>query len=210
MHKIVPVGHKKQILQPDQAGVCAAGSLCCDNSAFVKDWCEQWRQSECQRAQRRAADVRSYSFSDNSWLCSFVFTVLLVCCQLAKDYLGLCKSNNLIYWCVYSFAIWRGKTQQTLIPPQAQKPMWTFGLELTGALDGDFQLPSAGSFCVNLEVCSLLHPEALWLQTTTLGSAEAGVTRCGQTERVRLARRRVTLWPHFSGDKTNEVWGEWH
>lgn len=117
-----------------------------------------------------------------------------------KDYLGLCKSNNLIYWCVYSLVGFFLFRLQTLIPPQAQKPMWTFGLELTGALDGDFQLPSAGSFCVNLEVCSLLHPEALWLQTTTLGSAEAGVTRCGQTERVRRVRRRVTLWPRTSSE----------
>lgn len=53
---------------------------------------------------------------------------------------------------------------------------------LTGSLDGDFELPSAGPLGVNLKVCSFLHPQAFWLQTTTLRSAEAGVTCCGEAD----------------------------
>lgn len=53
--------------------------------------------------------------------------------------------------------------------------------ELTGALDGDFQLPGAGSFGVNLKVCRLLHPQALWLQAATFRSAQAGVACCEHT-----------------------------
>lgn len=82
-------------------------------------------------------------------------------------------------------------------------------VQLTGPLDGDFELSSAGSFGVNLKVCSLLHPQALWLKTTTLSSAEAGVTRCGethtmkrvrenQTERAAFNTLTPTLWPHVS------------
>ena len=59
------------------------------------------------------------------------------------------------------------------------KPRQLFIVQLTGALDGDFELSGAGSFCVNLEVSSLLHPQALWLQAASLCSAETGIARCG-------------------------------
>lgn len=67
------------------------------------------------------------------------------------------------------------------------KSIHACAVQLTGALDGNFKLSSAGSFGVNLKVCSLLHPQALWLQTTALSSAEVGITCCGETynERVR-------------------------
>lgn len=66
-------------------------------------------------------------------------------------------------------------------------------VQLTGALDGNFKLSSSGSFGVNLKVCSLLHPQALWLQTTALSFAEVGITCCGETynERVRETQRQL-------------------
>lgn len=76
-------------------------------------------------------------------------------------------------------SLWLRKYKQLCIIC-ASSGIRTFVSELTGAFDGDLQLPSASSFCVHLEVCGLLYPEALRLQTTTLRSAEAGVTRCGQ------------------------------
>lgn len=69
------------------------------------------------------------------------------------------------------------------------KPRLVFAVQLTGPLDGDFELSSAGSFGVNLEVCGLFHPQALRLQTTTLSSAQAGITCCGETHKIKVSER---------------------
>lgn len=91
--------------------------------------------------------------------------------------------------------------------------------QLTGALDGNFKLSSAGSSGINLKVCSLLHPQALWLQTTALSSAEVGITCCGETynERVRETETALNISTPtttrvfsggFSWETRNEVQGE--
>lgn len=67
--------------------------------------------------------------------------------------------------------------------PKTQRADWwtpTGQLQLTGSLDGDFELAGSGSFGVNLEVRSLLHSQAFGLQATTFGPAQAGVAGCGQ------------------------------
>lgn len=56
----------------------------------------------------------------------------------------------------------------------------TGALQLTGSLNGDFELAGSGSLGVNLEVCSLLHSQAFGLQATTFGPAQAGVAGCGE------------------------------
>ena len=65
------------------------------------------------------------------------------------------------------------------------------GASLTGALDGDLQLPGARSLGVHLEVGRLLHPEALRLQAAARGPAQGGVTGwSGRKHNVRHTRRR--------------------
>ena len=73
-------------------------------------------------------------------------------------------------------------------------------MQLTGALDGDLELSGAGSLCVNLEVCGLLHPQALGLQTAALRSAEAGITSCGRRDGMKERLRDDFFTPTSRAD----------
>lgn len=78
------------------------------------------------------------------------------------------------------------------------KAYWRSSMWLTGSLNGDFELSSSGSFGVNLEVCCLLHSQAFGLQATPLGSAQAGVARCGEAHTVQGVRERELQQMHLN------------